>query len=130
MLQQLHGLLAGGCLFGGRASEGKVLERLLVVEAHAVEEGVLRIDLVTEHDVAEFMRQHGGQRGLVRHHVDQAPAVNDSSVVVSRTRQWTSGWTSRSLVTSRLFTTVSSTLSTSPGGASRPMPSRRRMTFC
>src|SRR5438034_7836652 len=35
------------------------------------------------------------------------PSVNDSSVEVINTRQRTSGWMSRSFVTSRLLTTVS-----------------------
>ena len=55
--------------------------------------------------------------------------VSDSSVEVISTRQRTSGWISRLLVTSRLLTTVSSTLSTSPYGASKPCRSRRSVTL-
>ena len=57
------------------------------------------------------------------------PIVKDSSVVVIRTRQRTSGSRSMLLVTSRLLTTVSRTLSTSPGGASNPMRCKRSMTL-
>ena len=53
------------------------------------------------------------------------PMVKDSSVEVISTRQRISGSMSRLLVTSRLLTTVSSTLSTSPGGDINPSRSMR-----
>src|SRR5882757_7752994 len=57
------------------------------------------------------------------------PSVNDSKVVVINTRHRTSGSMSRLLVTSRLLTTVSRTLSTSPRGAINPMRCKRSATF-
>ncbi len=57
------------------------------------------------------------------------PSVNDSKVVVIKTRQRTSGSMSRLLVTSRLLTTVSRTLSTSPRGAINPIRCKRSATF-
>src|SRR2546421_310886 len=57
------------------------------------------------------------------------PIVKDSRVEVVKTRQRTSGSTSILLVTSRLLTTVSSTLSTSPCGAINPIRSKRSITL-
>ena len=57
------------------------------------------------------------------------PIVKVSSGVVSSTRQRTSGWMLRLLVTSKLFTTACSTLEASPSGARTPARSMRSSTL-
>src|SRR5579859_5654776 len=112
------------------------MERLFFVKSKAIEKRKLRAHAVSEQDMAKLMRQYGCKTGLVGKHVHQAPAQNDG--VAHReglhrrrhqNRQRTSGWISRLFVTSRLLTTVSSTLSTSPEGAIKPNRSNLSATL-
>ena len=58
--------------------ESQVVVGGVVGEQHAVVEGVLAAQVVAEHDVRQFMREHSGQAGLVGKNVDQAAADDDS----------------------------------------------------
>ena len=57
--------------------ESQVLISGVIAEQHAVVECKLATQIVAEHDVRQFMRQHSGQAGFVRKHVDQPAADHD-----------------------------------------------------
>ena len=97
-LQQFVGFGVGRLFFRVGARKAEVAESVLFIEQQAIEERVLSIDAMTEHDVRNFVRDHRRQAGLIGQYVDQATAKHDgmadrkdSSVDVIRTRHRISG---------------------------------------
>jgi len=83
--------------FVGRALKAEMLERVFVFDEQFIEERVLRIETMAEHNVAQLVRQHRGEARFNRAKRQQAaahtivcPMVYDSSVEVVITRQRTS----------------------------------------
>src|SRR2546429_2489228 len=55
-----------------------MLERVLIVEPQPAEERILRVDAVSQDDVAQFVRQYGRETGFVRQHINQPAAQHDA----------------------------------------------------
>ena len=66
VLQEIDRFLVGSCFLFRNVLEAKVLVRCLVGEEHAVVEGILAAQVVSQHDVREFMGKHHCQAGLIR----------------------------------------------------------------
>src|SRR2546429_6035047 len=78
ILQQLHPFLACRFFLIRSARKIKMLERVLIVEPQPAEERILRVDAVSQDDVAQFVRQYGRETGFVRQHVNQPAAQHDA----------------------------------------------------
>ena len=112
----------------GQVFEIHALERIFIGEQHTVVERKLSVHLMSQHDVTEFVGEDHGERSFVGQHIQQAAAdhdgMPDGERFQRRGEQDTATdipWISMLLVTIRLLTTVMRILSTSPGGASRPI---------
>ncbi len=77
IVQQFQRLRTGCLLFFWSPRKTKMSERVLIVDQQLVEERVGRIHAVTQHDVPQLMRDHGGQARFIRQHVDQSAAQHD-----------------------------------------------------
>src|SRR5579859_4658472 len=111
-------------------------ERVFVFHQQMVEEGVPGVHAMAENDMAQLVGDHRSQAGFVGQNVDQSPAKDDR--VAERKGLQRSGHQHAAahcridveiFVTSRLLTTVSRTLSTSPRGAISPIRSKWSATF-
>src|SRR5215467_8622825 len=74
VLQEVDGFLVGGQFFFRNVLEAKVLVRAFIRKQHTIVEGVLGTEVVSEHDVREFVRKHCSEAGLVGKDVHQAAA--------------------------------------------------------
>ncbi len=65
-------------------SKFKVVERVSFPEVEAVEESKLGVHAMSEHNVAQLVRQDGREASLVRQHVHQSTAQHDGVANVER----------------------------------------------
>ena len=71
------GFLVGGRFFFRNVLESEIAIGAFVREEHAIVEGILAAQVVSENDVSQFVGQHHGQAAFVGKYVDQAAADDD-----------------------------------------------------
>jgi len=134
ILQQFVGLDVGRVFFRFGARKAEVAEGVFSVKQQAIEEGVLAVDAVAEHDVRHFVRDHGCQLASSGRDVDQAAAEHDGMADGDDSRSKTqhaqriSGWMSRLLVLPGYLRQCQE-LCPLPGGGQQAEPLQPSMTL-
>src|SRR2546423_2091605 len=74
VLQQFDSFLVGRRFLFRNVAESKVLVGAFVREQHAVVEGILRTEIVSQNDVSQFVREYRGKASLIWKHIHQSTA--------------------------------------------------------